>query len=124
MRIVSGERREPPQTTVKPPERPLLPRRPVQGQAPGVATSPPTILMVSLLTTLLSTTGEIPHSTIGGMLLVLVVIIGEEVVVVVVVLVVVVVDVVVIFSAQHKDKSFCSKPHGDLIAARRYLRRD
>merc|ERR1712172_34733 len=89
-----------------PPESPVLPSSAVQGQAPTLATSPPTMRMMPL-TTLLSTTLDTPHVTGAG-------------VVVVVVVVDVVVEVVLV--AQHRDMSLPSKPHGLLMAARRYLR--
>jgi len=86
------------------------------------------------LTTLLSTTLDTPHVTGAGVVVVVVVV--DVVVVVVVVVVdedigpevVDVVDVVVddvvevVLVAQHRDMSLPSKPHGLLMAARRYLR--
>merc|ERR1712172_474665 len=112
-----------------PPESPVLPSSAVQGQAPTLATSPPTMRMMPL-TTLLSTTLDTPHVTGAGVVVVMVVV--DVVVVVVVVVVdedigpevVDVVDVVVevVLVAQHRDMSLPSKPHGLLMAARRYLR--
>merc|ERR1711988_1828923 len=106
--------REPPQTTLMPPESPVLPSSAVQGHAPTLATSPPTMRMMPL-TTLLCTTLDTPHVTGAGVVVVVVVV---DVVVVVVVVVVDVVDVIVddvvevVLVAQHKDMSLPSKPQG------------
>merc|ERR1711988_2027345 len=75
--------REPPQTTLMPPESPVLPSSAVQGHAPTLATSPPTMRMMPL-TTLLCTTLDTPHVTGAGVVVVVVVV---DVVVVVVVVV-------------------------------------
>ena len=76
----------PPQTTVRPPVRPDLPRTAAQGQEPGSASSPPTILMPD--TTRVLTTGDNPHLVTSGPDVVVVVDVVDVVVVVVVVVVV------------------------------------
>merc|ERR1719270_460514 len=74
-----------------------------------------------------------PHSTLGAVVVadsvvVVVVVVVVVDVVVIVVVVVVVVDTVVISElcgvAQQRVKSPASNPHGDLMAANKYLRRD
>ena len=96
-----------------------------------MATSPPTIFSESV-TILLDTMLEMPHSTLGAVVVadsvVVVVVVVVDVDVVVIVVVVVVVDTVVISElcgvAQQRVKSPSSNPHGDLMAANRYLRSD
>ena len=107
---------------VSPPERPVLPSSAVHGQAPTLATSPPTMRMVPL-TTLLATTLDTPHVTGAGVVVVVVVVVAVEVVGddmgLDVVVVFVGVDGVVVLVAQQSDISLPSNPQGLLMAVRR-----